>query len=223
MTFIDHAGAAVRDLSALALDNGRTALALIDMQGLDADRRYGIGPALLNSDTHGEANDYFTRVENVVVPALGGLLDFFRARRAPIAHVRICGPSEDGREAGWRYAQLGIHAPRGSREAAFIDALTPRANEAVIDKITSSAFISTNLDSWLRSRDISSLVVGGVVTNGCVESTVRVAADIGYRVWMVEDGCAALSKSGHDAAISHLHGNYARVVSAEDVLGLVDL
>jgi nicotinamidase-related amidase len=64
---------------------------------------------------------------------------------------------------------------------------------------------------------IDTLIMTGVVTNGCVESSTRGAGDLGYRVLLVEDGCAAWTEEGHDLALRHLDRNFALVKSASDV------
>jgi nicotinamidase-related amidase len=62
------------------------------------------------------------------------------------------------------------------------------------------------------------LVFVGVVTNQCVETSVREAADWGYRCVLVEDACAALTESLHVAAIRALRDSYAKIRTTEDVL-----
>lgn len=216
MGFIESVNGVVKHLGDLELNPNAVALVLIDMQRLDASPKTGIGPGLLRDDSSGEAEAYFDRLQTTVIPNLADLLAGFRETRRPIAHVRIASASADGVGLGWRYRRLGISCA-APRDAEFVEPLVPEKDEAVIDKLTSSAFVNTNLDSWLRAMGVTSLVVGGVVTNGCVESTVRVGADLGYHIWLVEDGCAALTQKGHEASIGHLHGNYARVVTRQMV------
>jgi len=57
------------------------------------------------------------------------------------------------------------------------------------------------------------------VTNNCVESTTRSAGDLGYRVLLVGDACAAWTQEGHDHSLKHMHRNFAIVKTTEQVLG----
>jgi nicotinamidase-related amidase len=65
---------------------------------------------------------------------------------------------------------------------------------------------------------IDTLIMTGVVTNNCVESSTRNAGDLGYRVLLVEDATAAWTKEGHDATIKHLDRNFAIVKSTRQIL-----
>jgi len=65
------------------------------------------------------------------------------------------------------------------KEAAFIPEVVPQGDEVVIAKISSSPFNSTNIDFVLRNLGVVHIVLAGVMTNGCVESTARDAADRG--------------------------------------------
>lgn len=62
------------------------------------------------------------------------------------------------------------------------------------------------------------MLVCGVVTNGCVEGTVRDASDLGYRVLMVEDACAAVTSTLHQAAITNLKNAFCNVRTTDDVV-----
>ena len=90
-----------------------------------------------------------------------------------------------------------------------------------MNKTTYGTFTSTGLDHALRSMGVDSLVVGGVVTNVCVETTARDAADRGYEVVLVEDGCAAYSPEIHDATLLSFQGPFGRVRTTDEVLALL--
>ena len=65
---------------------------------------------------------------------------------------------------------------------------------------------------------IDTLIVTGVVTNGCVETAVRDASDRSYKVFVVEDGCAAFTEKEHNYAIWLQSRWYANVVSTAEIL-----
>jgi hypothetical protein len=104
--------------------------------------------------------------------------------------------------------------PRTDALARIVTALEPRPGELVVNKTTFGTFASTGLDHALRSLGITSLVVGGVVTNVCVETTAREATDRGYEVVLVDDGCAAFSPEIHEATLLSFQGHFGRVGGA---------
>ena len=90
----------------------------------------------------------------------------------------------------------------GSFGHALIDDLQPA--DFTIEKVAFSAFYMSRLEFVLRRVGIETLVVGGIVTNGGVASTVRDAHVRGYRVIVLEDGCAAFDTNAHRATLASL-------------------
>ena len=200
------------------LVSGSTALLTIDMQYLDAHRDHGIGRSFGEADTSHELDDYFTRIETVVTPNIALLHDTCRSVDIPLIHVRIMGLAEDGSDFSWRFKELGYTVLPESLDSKFLPELEPRSGELVVNKTTAGAFNSTGLDSILRRSGIETLIVAGVVTNSCVETTVRDAGDRDFRVLLVEDGCAAMKMADHNASLRFLHRNFAVVQSTEEVV-----
>lgn len=194
-----------------------TALMIIDMQRVDADRDAGLGARARDLGLEAEVEGYYRRLEEIVVPAQQRLLELARAAGLTVVHVRNMCLTQDGRDAGWRHKRFAMTVPATAKEAEFIEPLSPLPNELVLNKTTSNVFVSTNADFVLRNIGIRALIVCGVVTNNCVESSVRGAADIGYEVVIAEDGCAAWTTEGHAYALGHLHRNFA-IVTTTDVL-----
>ena len=79
-------------------------------------------------------------------------------------------------------------------------------------------FASTNLDFILRSKGITTIVLGGFLTNCCVESTMRTGYENGYRVYTLKDCVAATSRAEHDNAISYDSPMFSLPVSADTVI-----
>jgi nicotinamidase-related amidase len=90
---------------------------------------------------------------------------------------------------------------RGSVGTQIVDRLQPDPTDLVIEHNRISAFKGNILSSLLVERGIESLIVAGVATNVAVESTVRSAADDGYRVVVLKDCCAASNPQEHEAAL----------------------
>ena len=89
----------------------------------------------------------------------------------------------------------------GSWDAAVADELGSGPDDLFIDKVRFDAFLWTSLDPLLRGLGAGNLVVCGVVTNICVESTVRAAFMRDYKVTLLADGCAAQTPRLHDLGV----------------------
>lgn len=196
-----------------------TALLLIDMQNGCADTRYG-SCARLSQTTEGKVIlDYFLdRVFNTVVPSIQQLQKAFRDASVEIIFVRIASLTEDGRDRSRQYKKLGIHYPPDSHATQILDPIRPSPGEIVLSKTSTSAFNSTNLPYILRNIGIQTLVVGGVITSGCVELNVRDACDQGFDVVLVEDACAAWTPAMHEEAVHRMDVSYGVASSCEEVI-----
>jgi ureidoacrylate peracid hydrolase len=106
----------------------------------------------------------------------------------------------------------------GSWDADIVDELTPRPTDIVIDKSRYSAFYGTRLEPTLTSLGIKALVVCGVTTNMCVESTARDASQRDYRVFVVSDATGELDRARHDHALFTIGFGFGWVVGTGDVL-----
>lgn len=83
------------------------------------------------------------------------------------------------------------------------------------------AFHSTNLDFILRQNNIKNVVLGGFLTNCCVESTMRTAYENGYRVYTLKDCCAATSMAGQQAAYEHTFGMFSHPTTSDVIIKAV--
>ena len=124
-------------------------------------------------------------------------------------------------------AEIGKMGPmgrlliRGEYGHDFIDELTPAAGEIVIDKPGFSAFHSTALDTILRNRQVSHLILTGVTTDVCVHSTLRGAVDRGFYCLTIEDATASFEEAIQTACIDMIAvegGIFGQVATTEAVL-----
>ncbi|MGB7795011.1 MAG: cysteine hydrolase [Pseudonocardiaceae bacterium] len=109
---------------------------------------------------------------------------------------------------------------KGSWGAAIIDELAPQEGDIVIEgKRGLDTFASTNLDFILRNKGIHTIVLGGFLTNCCVESTMRTGYEHGYQVLTLTDCMAAISPEQHDNAISYDFPMFSQPTTSADFIG----
>jgi nicotinamidase-related amidase len=166
------------------------------------------------------ANGFGERLE-LIVPNICRLQDAFRGAELEVIHVRIASMTADGRDRGPSHKKLGHAAAPASPDAEILPELAPAGDELVFNKTAGSVFCATNIEYVLRNLGITTLVVTGIVTTGCVHTAVTDAADRGFHVILVEDGCGALVPEMHWASIRILRDVYAKVMSTADVLDRV--
>ena len=93
--------------------------------------------------------------------------------------------------------------------------------DIVVPKTACSAFATTSLDRLLRNLFVEQGVICGQLTDQCVESAVRDAADLGYLVTVAEDACAAHSEDEHKKGLFGMKG-FCRIVKTKDILREID-
>jgi nicotinamidase-related amidase len=97
-------------------------------------------------------------------------------------------------------------------------AVRPADGEVVVGKHRVNALYGTALDLILRANNIDTLIILGYATSGVVLSTVRYAADLDYRLVVVEDCCADQDPAIHDFLTQRIFPRQADVVSADDMM-----
>ena len=145
------------------------------------------------------------------------LLAHWRLWGWPVWHVR-----HDSTEPASHYrpAQPGH---------TFKAEVAPIPGEAVFVKRTNSAFIGTDLEARLRAVG-QGLVICGVSTSNSVEATARMAGNLGFPTWLVEDACFTFARDDwngvprtaaevHAMSLANLDGEYCTIVTAGDLLG----
>ena len=100
-------------------------------------------------------------------------------------------------------------------------ALDARDDDLWVDKTRYSAFIegASNITEQLQTHGVDTLVLCGVVTNVCVESTGRDAMMLNYRTLIIEDACGAITPEAHAASLNALYINFGDVQTTESLLG----
>jgi len=147
--------------------------------------------------------------------SIARLLERWRGRGWPIVHVRHA--SREPRST-YRKGQAGFE---------FKAEVMPREGERIVEKQTNSAFIGTDLQEQLNG--VGALVIVGVITNNSVEATARMAGNLGFDTYVVSDATATFGRRDYDGrwrtaaevhamSLANLDGEYARIVTTEEVL-----
>ncbi|PIB35496.1 N-carbamoylsarcosine amidase [Reichenbachiella sp. 5M10] len=201
------------------LEHLEVALLIIDIQYLDAARGYGVFKDVATSGIPVEQQEYyFDTLNGHVLPNVRRLLETFRNKKIEVIHTRIQAMTQDGRDRSNGHKRLGLLAAPGSKEAEFLPEVAPQGDEIVVNKTASGVFSSTNLNYILQNLRVNELIVAGVYTNECVETTIRDACDLGYLVTMVEDACTTVTPELQQGTINSLKNRYASVLTTDDII-----
>ena len=96
--------------------------------------------------------------------------------------------------------------------------VAPKEGDCIVTKHRYSAFIGTDLDLILKSQGIEYILVTGVATNVCVESTARDGYHRDYNVILIEDCCGAFDKAEHAATLNNISKFFGTVTTAEELI-----
>ena len=197
-----------------AVEPGKTALLSIDMQnGEYSDERV----AKAREDGMDERH-LVIRLADTVIPNQQRLQAAARKAGLEVIYTVIEALTQDGRDISPDHKISGIFYPRGDWGAKPIDLIGPEGDEIVIPKTASGIFNSTNFEYVLRNLGVEYLVIYGICTEQCVETSVRDACDRGFLVTLVPDCCATHDADRHDRSIEAMDGHYARVRSTAELI-----
>jgi nicotinamidase-related amidase len=152
-----------------------------------------------------------------VLPNVSRLIKSFRNRKLPVIYTAHVHKSKelDGGIMGWWWEGMILE---GTREAEIHPDLAPRPEDKVIYKHRYSAFYNTDLETVLRCLKVTDLVITGVMTNLCCESTARDAYFRDYRVFFPMDATGAAHEELHLATLKNLAYGFALVTTADEIL-----
>ena len=203
------------------IDPRHAALLIVDVQNYTA-RRDGGEYRELGAREIGERFGFFFRsLDETAVPNLARLQAACRKGGIEVLYTVIESLTRDGRDRSLDYKISGLHVPKGSWDAQMLDAIAPAGDEIVIPKTSSSPFISTNIDYVLRNLGVRSLILAGILTDQCIDSSARDACDLGYLVTIATDACATLSRERHEWALRNNRG-YARQRTTAELVAEIE-
>ncbi len=148
---------------------------------------------------------------------IASLLHAWRQTERPVIHIQHCS----------RNPRSVLHASSPGNEIK--DLVRPQGEEPVLQKQVNSAFIGTDLEERLRRDGITMLVITGLTTNHCVETTTRMAGNLDFDAYFVSDATATFDRTGPDGVLhtaeeiqaitlTNLHQEFATIVTTDDVL-----
>ncbi len=202
------------------VDPAQAALVIIDMQYATGSRQGALGRRMKAEGSN--VTDYrFDRIEQLLVPNILRLRQYFRDQGRPVVHVTLGAALPDASDAPPHMRKLlsSCNNYVGSREHEIIDELKPLPGEHVVRKTSVGAFASTAIDSLLRALGAQQLYMVGVSTNMCVETTAREAADRGFQVTLVEDACGTTFAELHEVTMRNFQRLFGRVTSTAQTIG----
>ncbi len=200
-----------------------TALMLIDLQYGTCHPDYGLGARAKNLGIFEETMWFWDRLKTTLIPNTQQLLTTARRVGVEVIHVHVSSLTRDGRGSGAPIHQtVNMRILKDTTEAEFLPEVGPEGDEVVLTKVTSSPFDTSIADRVLRNLGIRNLIVVGVVTDGCVEATVRNAAERDYGVIVVEDATASRVQQLHEHAILKQAYSLAVIKSTDQVVRLLE-
>jgi len=151
------------------------------------------------------------------------LLASARAAGLPIAHTRYVyqpGLTDGGIMVDEMMPELRRESAlvAGSWDADIIPELTPAAGEAVFDKNRPSALLNTGFEAWLREAGTKQVIVAGVTTSCCVETSVRDLSQRDWQVFIATDACAEYDAVRHAISLQTMGLLFARLLDTEAIV-----
>lgn len=125
------------------------------------------------------------------------------------------GPDDTHSGAGGMGADLVVEGTWG---ADLCEGFEPEPGDILLKKNRYGGFTGTNLDLILRSLGVKTILMTGVATNVCVESTAREGFMLDYNVVMVDDACATTSREEHEGTLSNCRNYFGRVATVDEVV-----
>lgn len=211
-------------VNTMGADISRSALIIVDMQN---DFLHPDGNFAHTAREHPAAGIDMPFLRSTI-PYISRLLINFRAAGRPVIYLaHVLKP--DYSDAAFPYWRLGMEPKTWNRThcvettwgAEIIEEIKPQKGEALIAKKGFGGFNNTALDTTLRNLGVTACVVVGVTTCVCVSSTVRSGVEYNYRMILVSDAVAEVSRDTHEAELKTMSRIFADVKTTDEVVTLL--
>jgi len=214
----------------LEVDLATSCLLVIDMQEYQTRPGYGLLKSM-EALAPGIGTYYVERVQSAVEPNIQRLLDAFRRGKRPVLYTAFCSEIRDGSDLAkwckWRNRNAlelvgdKVFPHKDEPSAQILKSMKPGPEDLVIYKTSSGTLNSTDIVQKLRNMGVTSVVVTGVLTNVCVETTARDLADRSFDVIIVDDACATHCPELHDATLLNFQMVFGWVRTTAEMLKLL--
>ncbi|MDD5305801.1 MAG: cysteine hydrolase [Deltaproteobacteria bacterium] len=186
----------------LRLDPSRCALLVVDMLRYFADPR----------------GRCFLPAAAVITPRVAALVAAWRGLGAPVVFTRHC--HAGAHDLGMLGRFFSDHIRLGEPDSEIVGDLRPQRGERIVRKTTYDAFWGTRLGSILRASGAKQVLVTGVLTHMCCDTTARAAFCRGFEVYLAVDATASSSEALHTGAILGLSDGVAVPMGTREILEL---
>lgn len=167
-----------------------------------------------------DMQEHFRPLAGQILPRLVKLIRACRQQDLPVIYSQH-GHGSRQNDRGMMLQWWGSLIMCGTFEAQLMPEIVPLAGEKVVAKNRYSAFYKTDLERHLRKQGIKDLIIGGVMTNLCCETTARDAFVRDFRVFFLADGTATATEELHRATLSNLAFGFAYLVTCEQVMRIL--
>lgn len=168
-----------------------------------------------------DMQEYFRALAQPVLPNVEQLIQCSRQTNIPVIYTRHAhqNPTEDGGMLARWWGDLIID---GTPEAEILAEIKPMPSEKIIHKKRYSAFFQTDLYQHLQRNGIKQLIIIGVMTNLCCETTARDAFVHDYEVIFLKDGTATSDEKFHHASLLNLAYGFAHIATCIEIINKFD-
>jgi isochorismate hydrolase len=163
-----------------------------------------------------DMQNYFLPMASPILGNVLSIVEACRSKKVKTIFTRH-GHRDIEKDGGMLVEWWGDCILFGTREWEIVDSLTPSETDPVIDKSRYSAFFGTGLDELLKTGGIEELIITGVMTNCCCETTARDAFVRDYRVFFVSDATATVNEELHLATLKNMAFAVAHVLDTESL------
>jgi len=198
-------------------------------------REYKINPALIVIDVQngfvskGGSYDLLkmdTSNYRAVIPVIKELIEISRAAGIPVFYTQAVRESSGidlltkthkilpkSREERIMRKPICV---RGTWDAGIVDDIKPAARDHIVIKRRDSAFHDTEINVWLKSLGIDTLIFSGIDTSICVETSLREAFNIGYDIILISDATASSNTKHYESTLDNVRGYYGLVMELKE-------
>ena len=207
--------------SVTELNPASTALVVIDMQNINMKKGDEFSPTS------------YCKHAQAIVPNVNRLADATRRYGSPVIWVRNITNSAAFKSWSHHYERMtpqriDIRTHELAKNGdgfQFWHEMDVRDNDRKVEKVRYSAFIpgASNIENVLGEEGVDTIILCGVATNVCVESTARDAMMMNYRTLIVEDACAANTMQAHEVSLNSLYLNFGDVQTTDMVIDMLNI